>query len=230
LEDTVRRDPDHAEAWARLSHAYVEEEAEGFNREPGSLDRALEAAQRAVQLDPTSAWARFAVARAHFHRHDLDLFFPEAEQAIALNPNDGDVLASIGLYIAYGGDWESGMPLMEKAMALSPFFPGWYYFPFGDNYYRKGKYDEALAMYEKVNMPGFYVVPMSLAWTYGQLGRKEEGQAAVAKLLQLRPDFAQKARDEISKYFWADQDLIEHFVDGLRKAGLDIRDKPTAAY
>ncbi len=104
-------------------------------------------------------------------------------------------------------------------MALSPFYPGWYHQAFVDNHYRKGEYEEALAQARQMNMPGYYWAHMELASIYGQLGRKEEARAALAKLLELNPGFAGKAREEIGKWFYSEE-LVEHFLDGLRKAGL----------
>ena len=40
------------------------------------------------------------------------------------------------------------------------------------------------------------------------------------ELLLLRPDFAGIARDELGK--WYPRDLVDHLIDGLRKAGLDV--------
>jgi hypothetical protein len=40
----------------------------------------------------------------------------------------------------------------------------------------------------------------------------------------LRPDFAQAARYEYAK--WYEPEEIEHIIDGLRKAGLEIPNKP----
>jgi hypothetical protein len=37
----------------------------------------------------------------------------------------------------------------------------------------------------------------------------------------MKPDFAATAREEIEKWFGPGE-LVEHFLDGLRKAGLDV--------
>ena len=69
---------------------------------------------------------------------------------------------------------------------------------------------------------------MDLAVAYGQLGREEEARAAVTRLLELYPGFAAKARNDLRKWYYS-EDLVEHFIDGLRKAGLDIPNEPAAA-
>ena len=72
---------------------------------------------------------------------------------------------------------------------------------------------------------GFWANHSALAQVYGQLGRLDEARAAAATLLELNPTFGEKAREELRKFFHA-ADHIEHPIDGLRKAGLDIPDEP----
>ena len=40
------------------------------------------------------------------------------------------------------------------------------------------------------------------------------------ELLALKPDYAAVARQELGK--WFDADTVEHLLEGLRKAGLDV--------
>jgi hypothetical protein len=42
----------------------------------------------------------------------------------------------------------------------------------------------------------------------------------LSQLIALRPDAAQSVRLELGK--WHQPDLVEHWIDGLRKAGLEI--------
>jgi hypothetical protein len=48
----------------------------------------------------------------------------------------------------------------------------------------------------------------------------EASRDALRTLLTLRPDFAVAAGQELAK--WWDPELVEHLIDGLRKAGLEI--------
>ncbi len=48
-------------------------------------------------------------------------------------------------------------------------------------------------------------------------------------MLKLYPDFAEKAWDEYRNLNVPDE-ITRRDLDGLRKAGLDTRDEPTAAY
>jgi 5,10-methylenetetrahydrofolate reductase len=55
----------------------------------------------------------------------------------------------------------------------------------------------------------------------GQLNRLDEAKPNIAHLLQLKPEFESKARYLISR-FVKENELVEHVLDGLRKAGMNV--------
>ena len=132
----------------------------------------------------------------------------------------------IGLHTAFAGQWERGVALADKAMALNPGHAGWYYFPSVMHDIMQGNYEAALANGQKINMPGFFIAHSTLASIYGQLGRQREAQAALAELLKLYPDYADNAWAEFDKWNFSN-DLSQRLIDGLRKAGLAVPDRPT---
>lgn len=221
LERGVELDPQYGHAWACLSIVYLDEFRVGFNPRPDPLERALEAAQRSVDLDPTGHLSQHALAQIHFYRGDLEAFFPAAQRGVQLNPNDSAIVAMTGLLTAYAGEWKTGLALLEKAMALDPYHPGWYYFPLAFEHYRNGNYERALEEARKVNMPGYYPTHMTLAAIYGQLGRTKEALVSIENLLQLFPGYGPRAWEELGKWF-IKPDMVKHVVEGLRKAGLEI--------
>jgi TolB-like protein len=220
LERAVQQAPGNADCWAMLSMMYKEEHTHGFNLRPDSLGRALAAARRAVEAAPSNHLAYHALAATLFFRRELPAFRNAAERAVALNPMDGFTMAYLGFLIAYAGDWERGCALAEQARGLNPHHPGWYWFPSVLDAYRRSDYRGALDFALKVNMPGFWRTNVALAAAYGQLGELEAARNAVQQLLAVRPDFAVLAREELGK--WWDAELVEHLIEGLRKAGLEI--------
>ncbi len=227
LERAVGDAPDHADSWAMLSMIYRGEFAQGFNAGPNPLDRALAAAQRAVDLAATHALGHYALATVYFFRKEMIPFRVEAERALALNPLDASVRAYLGLLIATAGEWDRGCQMVESAMQLNPNCPGYFYFARCCNSYRQGRYAEVLEGAARVNMPGYFHTHALRAAALGQLGRREDARKAVQDLLALRPDFAAAARQEYAK--WYDSELIEQLVDGLRKAGLEIPEEGNQA-
>jgi serine/threonine protein kinase len=223
LERAVQQAPSHADCWAMLSMMYRGEYAQGFNPRPDPLDRALAAAERAIDAAPTNHLAYYAKATALFFQKQRHGFRMAAERTIALNPMDGSTTGFLAMLMAAAGDWDHGCALMTSAMQLNPNFPGWYYLPIFANAYRKGEYQAALDAALRVNLPGYFHGPSARAAIFGQLGRMEDAQKTLRELLALRPDFASEARHEYAKWFEPEQ--VEHLVDGLRKAGLPV---PTA--
>jgi tetratricopeptide (TPR) repeat protein len=220
LERAVQEAPGYADGWAMLSSLYSDEYAVGFNPQPDPLGRALDAARRSVDAAPSNHRAHFALAYALFFRKEFQAFRNAAERALALNPLDGSTTEFLGLCMAYAGDWERGCALAERAMQLNPNHPGKYWYPATFNAYRKGDYRGALNLALKINMPGVFYTPLALAVANGQLGKRDASGKALRDLLILQPDYAAMAREDLGK--WFDQELVEHLIDGLRKAGLEI--------
>jgi adenylate cyclase len=224
LERALDLDPEYAPGWACLSIFYLDEYRVGFNPRPEPLDRALKAARRATELDPAGHHSQHALAQVHFYRREREAFLLAAQKAVRLNPNDCTVVAMMGLLTAYAGEWEAGIALLEKAMALNPYHPGWYYLPLAFHRYRERDYEGALKEALKVDMPGYWPNHMTLAAVYGQLGRWEEAGAALERVLQLFPSFEERAREELGKWLF-EKEVLEHMLEGLEKAGLNVPDK-----
>ena len=223
LERAVERDPNYASAWAALAETYLDEARFSFNprTESDPLERALQAARRAVTLEPENSMAYQFLFSTHFHRGEIDEFRATGDRALALNPNHADMLADLGMMLCYVGQWERGVGLAEKAIALSPTHPGWFHVPKLYDHYRQGRFEEALAEARQLRMPAFYWTHMALAMCYGQLGRTEEAHAARERLLQVSPDVTDRLLERLA--FWnMSKDLVELVLEGLGKAGLTL--------
>ena len=226
LERTIASDPTYAAAWQAITYIYLDEYRYNFNLRPGDRDpreRAAEAAQRSVSLNPTDALSYQSLYAAYYYRGDMDGFRRAGAEALRLNPNNPDIIADYGAKLAVAGGWEEGLSLIRRAMGLNPAHPGWYYTTFVLDAYRRGAYEEALANTERMDMPEHYRVWVYFAMIYGQMGRTEDARAALARLAALSPDFAAHARSDMAKWGYA-PDLIEACVDGLKKAGLAVAD------
>ena len=221
LERAVANAPDQASCWATLAMVYRDEHTHGFNVRPDPLGRALAAAHRAVEAAPSNHLAHLALASALFFRREIVAFRSAAERTIALNPMDSSTSAYLGTLMLHEGDWERGCALVERARQLNPNHPGWYWFAAFWDAYRKQDYRAALEVALRINMPGDFYVPAVIAAAYAQLGELDAARPALRQLLAMKPDFAATAREEIEKWFGPGE-LVEHFLDGLRKAGLDV--------
>jgi TolB-like protein len=220
LERAVRRAPDQGDCWAMLATLYSDEYMFGFNLRPDPLGRAKAAAQRAVEIGSTSPLANMALAQSLFFRGEKQAFRPVAERTIALNRMDGATTAVMGLFLACAGDWERGCAVADSAMRLNPHFPGWYRLAAMFNAYRTRDYRAAIDGALRIQMSGYFWTSAVCAAAFGQLGEQQQARRALEELLATRPELATAAHKEFGK--WFEPDLVEHFVDGLRKAGLEI--------
>jgi adenylate cyclase len=227
LERAVKTDPYYSDAWAALSEIYAEMHAIGFNPRDNPLDLALDAAERAVALDPASQHAQWAMAYAYFQRRDLENLLAAVDRVVQLNPNDAYYLGYAGWAIAFSGQWERGRALVEKAIKLSPYYPGWWHYPLAIERYHDGEYELAIAEAQKLDLPDFFWTPLMYAAIYAQMGRIEEARAQLAEALRQNPDLAVRPRHYLGNYIFP-EDVIEQIMDGLIKAGLQAPPNPNS--
>src|SRR5437588_3541209 len=221
LERAAERDARQTDLWACLAQIYVDEYAFGFGGDATSLDRALAAARRGVELDRANQFAMVALAQTHFFRQDLAAFGPAAERAMALNPLNTDALGILGLQIVHTGDFERGTAIVRRAMELNANHAGWMHFAPLWQHFHKGQYEQALECANRVDVPGLFWPYLVMASACGHLGRRTEAAAAVRDLSSLDPEFAAHARSNVGTWHFA-SGLMDPILEGLRKAGLAI--------
>jgi serine/threonine protein kinase/tetratricopeptide (TPR) repeat protein len=221
FERVLGREPNHADAWACLSNLYCWEYVHRLNPLEKPMERALEAAWRAVTIDPACQLGWQQLAEAHFFARDYTAFCDAAERAMALNPRNTHTRAYLGLLIAFSGEWDRGLDLVQRAMALNPHFPDWCYLPYFYNHYRKGEYDKALQVVKRINMPEDPWPQMGIAAACGQLNHPEIARAAIELVRKHQPLYLdlKHYREDAEKWF-ADTSIVEQLLQGLRKLGL----------
>jgi hypothetical protein len=79
------------------------------------------------------------------------------------------------------------------------------------------RYEDAIAAYLKQG-PQPYCIHGLLAAAYAQLGQSENARGAIATMLKFKPDCVLGTFERLAIH--VDRRVREHFLDGLRKAGL----------
>ena len=221
LEEAVLEHPNSPDLWASLAQIYLDEQVFGFNPGPETLDRALAAARRAVDLDRSSQFGFQMLAQAHFFSRDLAAFAPAAERAMELNPRDSNTLAILGLLIVHACEFDRGAAITQRAMDLNPHHAGWYHFAPLWRDFKAGEYEKALSHANQINMPELFWQYLAVASICGHLGRGREAEIAVRDLLRVDPEFRTHGRQNIENWHFA-SGLLEPLLEGLRKAGLEV--------
>ena len=224
LENAVEQNPAYAQAHAWLGFVYIQSYRYQYKHVgPKPLERAYSHIQQALKLNPGNQRALYALALYHYLTDftGFESFYLAAEAAIEVNPNNIEVLADMGNHITYSGNWDRGIALSERARELYPDHPNWMYYPSFLNLYRRGDYQEALALMLKINAPDNYVTQTNLAAVYGQLGEIEKANETIEHVRSLHPAFDSNPRAPfITRRMPAD--FIELIMDGLRKAGYEV--------
>jgi TolB-like protein len=224
LGQAVARFPDYATAWAMLSVLYLDEDRFAFNPEPSPpapLERALEAARRAVALDPASGRALQALMLALFFRQEPAESLRVGERALELNPNDTELLGEFGTRLANSGEWARGGALLEQALARNPGHSGYYRGALALVAYMLRDNDRALTEIRQANLQKFPIYQGVAAIIYAELGMRAEATQAGARFVQMSPRFLPNLDAELAKRNFRPEDRAR-LAEGLRKAGLPV--------
>ncbi len=179
------------------------------------LDRALDYAQKAIVIDPTDARGYGELGFVHLYRKEHSLAINAYRRALALNPNDADLMSDFADALAHTGLNEQAVSLLEQAMRLNPFYPDEYLWHLGGAYYNMRDYDSVIAAVMKMSNPT--EGQRLLAASYAQLGKVDLARAIAEKHKAAHPNFTLKHWSQVVP------DRLEedaaHYVEGLRKAG-----------
>jgi adenylate cyclase len=224
LERAVAAEPDYAEALACLSLVYSN--AWRFRHpiggpDPDPRDRALSLAVRAVELAPSSSWARYALGLARWFAGNPSAALEALEAGRALNPNDTTILADLGQRYAMLARWDEAVPLLEESYAINPGQPGSYRIGLFLHHFAHGRFSEALAEARRVNAPQVLYGHVAVAAAAAELGLDDEAADAVSAIRGLDPDYGAHVVADLEGRHVAPE-LVPLIVAGLEKAGLPI--------
>jgi adenylate cyclase len=226
LVQAVERFPEYATAWALLAHIYIDEIRTGFaaGEEPPA-ERALAAARTAVRLDSENVRALQALATALFFDHKLDEAFKVGDRALALNPNDTELLGQIGQLKGLAGRTEEGRALLEQALARNPGHSGFYRGVLATIAYMQGDYATALREIEQADMRRLPIFHAVAAIIYAQNGMIDRGKAALGVFEEMAPGFVPNLWAELDKRN-IPYDAQLRMVEGLEMLGVTPPPRP----
>jgi TolB-like protein/tetratricopeptide (TPR) repeat protein len=191
--------------------------------EPAALDRALQYAQRAVELKPQSGRAHDALSVVRFARGEIAPAFLAADRARQLNPFDTNTLANYGSRLVGVGEIDRGLAMLNEAARHTLVRPAWF-----DSYLFIGAYlaGERAAAEQHAAMIANDQSPIGLiarAVAADMAGEHDKARLAVGKLVAINPLWRTQPQRLLGKYFPSAevQDRLIGVLEaeGLRMAG-----------
>ena len=220
LERALAIDAKLAPAYASLAILHCTEYVNGWNG-PGAdhLDRALELAGKACEVNPFEPASHLARAIALMWLRQLDEAERAAQRAIELGPNRAEAHGCLGNVLDFAGQHEKAIGLFEQALRLDPQFDLWIH-ACGRAQFALERFDEAEASFKRrlIRMPRSDATRAYLAALYGQTGRHEEARQMWRELMAINPKYSVEHVRRVMPY--RSPATLDRFVDGLRKAGL----------
>jgi adenylate cyclase len=220
-KQALLRNPNFLPAYCDLAESYLEQWKSLQTRDPQTLERALESAQKAVALSGSYPWAHAVLAQVYQWKRQHEQALAEAERVIALVPNEADSYALLAMILSYAGQPEKAIEMMEQALRLNPHPPAWYLFHLGQAYRLTGRVEEAIATQERVLIQDYYNfwgAYYELAVLYSERGEEARAAREATTLGRRNPEVSLVTLKQVLPY--KDPAEVERILAALRKAGL----------
>ncbi len=180
---------------------------------------ALETAERAVALEPSSARAHQARSMTLLYGRALEEAVAAARHAVALDPGDPQIQGTLARALVYSGHVYEGIGLLERALRLDPVDAD-LQVALGLGYRQLGRRDDAIAAYERAlaNSTAHVEASVHVAVLYSESGQASRLESVLQALAESHPEF--DARAYAARLPFADPLDNERLSQGLRAIGL----------
>ncbi len=209
LKLVVARDPNYAPAWALLSIATtLPSQFGGVGKQilagrmeearvlaHSLLDRAEMAAREAIRLDPTLAMGYAALVPVELCHKNWIAAEDEFRQALALDPNDPDILYNYASFLGSVGRLKDARRVQIQILAQEPFIPN-YIRQAADVLWAMGQDNAALKMLEPMDSdPRRNVI---LAKVYATVGRNVQA-ADTIRAIPASDQYSRQTLDDAAR-------------------------------
>jgi tetratricopeptide (TPR) repeat protein len=180
-------------------------------------------AETAVGLERDDADIQVALGAVHWAEGEIEEACSAYDRAIELNPSSAVAHSLLGAALGMGGRAEEGLDHHRIAIRLSPHDPSLAIMlgRFSNTCNAARRYEEAFEIAKKAirlsNGRIWHNFVNSIV-ALGYLERTDEARMQIQRMKLLHPDVT---IDTVrSAYRFMNPDYVEHYVDGLRKAGM----------
>ncbi len=223
LEQAIAIDPEFAQAQAVLAVSLIFGVQMGWQDSDAVLPSAERAALAAVRIDNEDPWAHLGVAFVNARLGRIADSLAAFETALRLNPNFALAHGCRGLVLSWGKHWREGAEAAHRALRLSPRdpFAAIFYGIAAYAAYVGRDYAEAIALTRNgVRQRSDFVAGWRvMAAAAGMAGEMEIAAEALQGFRRTLPNVTLALA--ASQLPVRDEDERKHFLEGLRRAGLD---------
>ena len=217
LNRSLELDPDLADAHAWLAVYHYSDWAFYHDRvTTDTMNQALASASKAVELAPDRALTHMSLGIVRLYFGEREAAMASLKQALALNPNDADVLVFIQEAYTFDGEPEKGIESVRLAMRHNPHYPEWYLWHLGFAYYAAGLYQEAVNTLRQ--LVDIKEPRRILAAALAMVGETLEARQIGKDYMKSFPDFSSRAWAKTQPFRYQAQ--LDRFLEGYRLAGL----------
>jgi tetratricopeptide (TPR) repeat protein len=142
-------DPRYGRAWAALGYGLMQAWRHGW-RDDDAKDEAMALALRAVEFSKDDYFAQGVLGFCQYAAGRFDDAVARYDGALALNPNDADLLVDASEALIAVGRFREAIEHIEKAMLLNPHVPDWYRVFLAWAYFLLGDCRRSLTEIEKI--------------------------------------------------------------------------------
>ena len=215
----VELDPNFEPAVRDLGIAYMLEIDFGISQDiQKSIEIHGKYTRRALELDPADAFAVYQLGNHYVYRGQLAAASEQYEKALALGPNDADLLHDVAWVFPQLGLTDRAVELAEQAVRLNPHYPHFYNYGFRQAYFYGRKFEKAL----KAQLAIGDAAPLDkifLAMIYVQLGESDKAAHAAAAVREADPNWsAEQYASDIGGFVGEAE--VNLLIESAKKAGL----------
>lgn len=221
FRQAIAIDPEYARAYAELGTLLaVRFENDWTVLYEADKEKALYYAQKAVDLEADLWLGHYALGRLHSVFENLDLAEAHLRTAMALQPDNEDARAYLGVVLNFRGKAAEATKVLEQAVATHPDPPYWYFFALGHALYNIGEYaraEDALNSCMQLSDSSPYCLRYLIA-VYGMTERPTEAARAISAYMEIGFDTSITGILSLMTFHHADDRAL--LESGLRLAGL----------
>lgn len=221
FERALTLDPEYARAYADIAITYGRETVFRSSGEISktSIEKGLEAAITAIQLDPNLPDAYFALGVLNLAIRRYDNAMAATRHALKLDMNYSDGYALLAELALYSGDLKEALIAIQRAKLLHPHHPSSYNWIEGEILFHLGRYDDAQPFLEAAveGNPHFFRGLIALAANYGQQHNTRAAKEMLDRASVIMP--GQNVNTLLEKMPYRIEERRQRLAEGLMKAG-----------